>query len=106
MLARLILILTITCNLTGCVGIQVVSAGLSAVGSYYSYQTSKKDPVEVTTISKDCYLYKYVSIPVPERESLSEETKRAIAINNKIMTENCGGLVVKPEISQDSPSVN
>ena len=97
MLARLILILITGCSLTGCVGIQVVSAGLSAVGGYYSYKASKIDPVEVTTISKDCYLYKYVSIPVPERESLSEESKRAIAVNNKLMTENCGGLVVKPD---------
>ena len=96
MLARLILILVSGCSLTGCVGIQVVSAGLSAVGGYYSYKASKIDPVEVTTISKDCYLYKYVSVPIPERESLSEETKRAIATNNFTMVSNCPNIT-KPD---------
>lgn len=82
--------------MSGCSGcaampaIEAAGSGLSALGAYFSYKALQQDPVEVTTISKECTFIRYISIPCEERAGLSPETKQAIADQNRRAVELCG----------------
>ena len=86
---------------SGCNVLPVVSAVISSGGSYYSYKAANAEKVEVTTISKECHLYHYVSVPCERRAELKQSKEgtnllRSIADNNKLIVENCPNID-KPE---------
>lgn len=87
-----ILVLILTIGISGCVALEVIPSVLSATGSYYSYKAAKVEPVNVTTISKDCHLYEYVEVDDETWEALPNDVKQHIGINNKLMVENCPNI--------------
>ena len=90
------LILLLLPWLSGCVALQVVGGGFSAISAYYTYQIAHADPVQVETISRDCLLYIYIKVPDETWELLDYETKKAIGENNYLMVNNCPNID-KPE---------
>jgi len=84
--------------MTGCsVAPELVSVVGSATSSYFSYQASKIEPVEVTTLSKDCILnLKYAQISCVTRRVMTKAEKQVISTNNRKLVEICG--IDKPKI--------
>ena len=94
----LLILLTLGCS--GCGAIEpiasVIGAAASATSGYYSYKVYQQDPVEVTTLSKECVLgLKYARISCETREVMTDEEKRLLAENNRKLVEICG--IEKPE---------
>src|SRR3990167_2081443 len=90
------LLLLATISFFGCGGaitvVETVGSAASAAGAWWSYKALRKDPVEVTTIGRECGFYQYVRVPCGERGALSAETKKAIADNNRLAVEFCPGM--------------
>ena|SRR3990167_11181612 len=85
----------------GCGGavpvIEAVGTVTSATGAYFSYKALQQDPVNVTTVAKECVLkMEYVRVNCAARPYLTPEEKDVIAKNNRTLVEICG--VVKPEV--------
>lgn len=77
--------------------LSVIGTATSAGGTYFSYQASKIEPVEVTTLSKECVLgLDYVQIGCDSRKGMTQAEKRSIATNNRKLVEICG--IARPEI--------
>jgi len=84
-------ILIVGCSLQGCIFLQATTSAASAVGSYYSYQAYQQDPVNVTTLSKDCLLgLKYARISCNSRVYMTDDEKAVLAENNRKLVELCG----------------
>lgn len=103
--APTILALTIFCS--GCAGagaaLKAGTAAASAAGSYWSYKAFKADPVQVTTLSRECTWFKYVSVPCEQRAAIraaadGEALLKSIADNNRLAVELCG--IEKPEAAR------
>ena len=94
MRARYAVLLAISTTLTcsGCQLLQVASAGAGAVSSYYSYKASKVEPVAVTTISKDCLWYSYITVPQLDRLTATSELTDQIKVNNKLAVTHCSAI--------------
>lgn len=90
----LIGLLIATIGFDGCAAVgpavKAGTAGLSAASAYWSWQALQSDPVNVTTLSRECTFIRYVQVPCDERKQLSAETKKAIADNNRLAIEICG----------------
>lgn len=98
-----LLLTTITCS-SCTVMVEVVPPVVSAMGSYFSYKTSKIEPVVVTTISKDCYLKTYTQISCDLRKSIRATDKgemllKQISDENRLYMENCPNAVKPDPIS-------
>jgi len=95
--------MTITCS--GCAVLaDVIPPVVSTVGSYFSYEAANVDPVEVTTISKDCYIKKYISVNCALRTAIratedGESLLKNISDENKLYMEICPNAVKPDPIS-------
>ena len=84
-------ILIVGSSLQGCIFLQATTSAASATGSYYSYQAYQQDPVNVTTLSKECLLgLKYARISCNSRVYLTDDEKAVLAENNSKLVELCG----------------
>ena len=91
------ILLTLAVGCSGCEAIPAIGASASATGAYFSYKALQQDPVNVTTISKECILgFEYTRVSCADRAVMSDELKQKIARDNRVLVELCG--VEKPEI--------
>ena len=95
------ILLSLIIGCSGCAGLQtgleVAGAGASAAGAYFSYKALRQDPVNVTTVSKECILgFEYTRVSCADRSVMSIELKDKIARDNRVLVELCG--VERPEI--------
>jgi len=91
--ALILTILLIGTN--GCGGavpvIEAVGTGASTLGAYYSYKALQQDPVQVTTVAKECVLgLEYISIGCPAWEVMTDVEKQSISTTNRTLVEICG----------------
>jgi len=88
----------IASGLNGCIAFEVVKGVTAAVTTYWTYQIKNIDPINVTTISKECHLYEFVCLTQETKDSINLDDWDTIAYNNRVIVENCPN-VEKPDCS-------
>jgi hypothetical protein len=102
-----LLLLLLVLQLNGCASLgllgEVVGPAFSATGAYFSYKASKVEPINVTTVSRDCYLKTYIQVTCENRVEL-KQTKEGMALlqniakENKLFAEQCPDFEVPPKL--------
>lgn len=82
-------------GISGCGGavpvIEAVGTVASTTGAWFSYKALQQDPVQVTTVAKECVLgMKYISIGCPAWEVMTDVEKQSISVTNRTLVEICG----------------
>ncbi|GAI78377.1 unnamed protein product [marine sediment metagenome] len=78
---------------TSCAVLPELVSGIgTGISGYYSYKAATRDPVEVTTISRDCLFYEWVPVSDEVWDTLPVKLKQSIGLNNKLAVQNCPNI--------------
>lgn len=82
-------IIIITIGLSAC---EIIPPVLSLVNTGLLYQLKNQDKIEVTTISKECYLFRFQCLTEETKDSINPQDWDIIAYNNRVIVENCPNI--------------
>ena len=84
-------------GLSGCFALQLGLAVVSTTNTYLLYQIKNMEVINVTTISKECYLYEIICLDPATKQSITLAEWDIISYNNRVIYEAC------PDIREQIP---